>query len=258
MSLSDEEAARGVVTHNSGNFAQGVALAARARGIPSYIVMPRTAPVVKQQAVTDYGGRITLCEPTLAARHVAAAAIVAEAGATLVHSHDQPEVIAGQGTVALEIFDDYPDVDAIVVPIGGGGLISGIALAARELNPDLAVYGAEPAGADDAFRSRLEGRRVVNETLDTIADGLLPNLGTLTWPVVRDIVAGVVRVEDAEIVEALRLLFERAKLVVEPSGAVSLAAVLGREFRALPGLETVAVVLSGGNVDPSHLGELLR
>ena len=256
-SLPTEAAGRGVVTHSSGNFAQGLALAARARGVPAYIVMPDNAPVVKQQAVRDYGGRIHLCAPTLEARASAAEAIRVETGAALVHPNNQPEVIAGQGTVALEILEDAPEVRTIVAPVGGGGLVSGIALAARGLDPGVAVYAAEPAGADDAWRSRRAGRRLDNESLDTIADGLLPNLGNWTWPVVRDVVTDVLRVDDAAITEALRLLVERTKLVVEPSGAVSLAAILSEAFLALPGDDPVAIVLSGGNIDPARLGALL-
>jgi threonine dehydratase len=252
-SLPDDVAARGVVTHSSGNFAQGVALAARARGVPAHIVMPNTAPVVKQQAVAGYGGRITLCAPTLAARQAMAERIRQDTGASLLHPYDQAEVIAGQGTIALEVLEDRPDVTTIVVPVGGGGLVSGIALATRELRPDVAVYAAEPAGADDAWRSRRSGIRTANKRIETVADGLLPDLGDLAWPVVRDIVADVIRVEEAAIVAALRLLVERTKLVVEPSGAVPLAAVLA----GVPGDGPVAVVLSGGNVDPARLGQLL-
>jgi len=252
-SLPDDVAARGVVTHSSGNFAQGLAIAAAARGVPAHVVMPRTAPLVKQQAVAGYGGTVTLCEPVLSARWAAAEEIRSRLDGTLVHPHDQAEVIAGNGTVALELLEDHPEVTAIVGPIGGGGLISGIALAARELRPDVPVYGAEPAGADDAWRSRRSGVRTRNERLDTVADGLLPDLGDLTWPVVRDVLADVLRVEDAATIEALRLLIERTKLVVEPSGAVSLAATLA----GIPGDGPVAVVLSGGNVDPGRLGALL-
>ncbi len=251
--LPEEVAARGVVTHSSGNFAQALALAARARGIPSYIVMPTSAPAPKRAAVEGYGGRITLCEPTLQARETTAATVQAGTGATLLHPYDHPDVIAGQGTVALELLEDHPEIDAIVAPVGGGGLISGIALAARELEPEVRVIAGEPQGADDAFRSKAAGRLIPQTGPDTIADGLLTSLGALTWPVVRDVVERIVRVDDDAIRSAMRLLWERAKLVVEPSGAVPVAAVLSPEFRALQGIDTVAVVLSGGNVDLDRL-----
>ena len=251
--LHEEVAPRGVVTHSSGNFAQALALAARARGIPAYIVMPSSAPAPKRAAVEGYGGQITICEPTLVARETTAATVQAETGATLLHPYDHPDVIAGQGTVGLELLHDFPEIDAIVAPVGGGGLISGIALAARELEPEVRVIGGEPAGADDAFRSKLKGELIPQTAPDTIADGLLTSLGCLTWPVVRDVVERIVVVDDAAIRAAMRLLWERAKLVVEPSGAVSLAAVLSDELRELDGIDTVAIVLSGGNVDLDRL-----
>ena len=251
--LPPEAAARGVVTHSSGNFAQALALAARQRGIPAYIVMPTSAPAPKRAAVAGYGGRITFCEPTLAARETAAAAVQESTGATLLHPYDHPDVIAGQGTVALELLEDFPEIDAIVAPVGGGGLVSGIALAVRELEPEVRVIAGEPAGADDAFRSKAAGELIPQAGPDTIADGLLTSLGRLTWPVVRDVVERIVVVDDDAIRAAMRLLWERAKLVVEPSGAVPLAAVLSPEFEALEGIDTVAVVLSGGNVDLDRL-----
>jgi threonine dehydratase len=251
--LDEEAAARGVVTHSSGNFAQALALAARERGIPAYIVMPSTAPAPKKAAVAGYGGQITICEPTLQARETTAAAVQAETGATLLHPYDHPDVIAGQGTVALELLGERPEIDAIVAPVGGGGLISGIALAAREAAPSVRIFGGEPTGADDAFRSKAAGAFIPQTGPDTIADGLLTSLGTLTWPVVRDVVERIFVVDDDAIRAAMRLLWERAKLVVEPSGAVPLAAVLSEEFRALQGLGTVAIVLSGGNVDLDRL-----
>lgn len=238
----------GVVTHSSGNFAQAAAWAAGLRSLPAHIVMPSDAPAVKQAAVRGYGGRIILCEPTQQAREDTAAAVGAETGATFLHPYDQAEVIAGQGTIALELLEDEPDLDAIVAPVGGGGLVSGIALAAAGLRPGLPVFAAEPQGADDAFRSRRDGIRHPQTAPRTIADGLRTGLGELTFPVVRDVVADVVRVSEEAIVAAMRLLYSRAKLVVEPSGAVALAAVLDPGFGRRE-LGTVAVVLSGGNVD---------
>ncbi|HVL14306.1 MAG TPA: pyridoxal-phosphate dependent enzyme, partial [Gemmata sp.] len=232
--LSDAEAARGVVTHSSGNHAQALALAARVRGVPAYIVMPRTAPAVKRAAVEGYGGIVTACEPNLAAREEAAAALVARTGATLIPPFDHPDVIAGQGTAALELLEDVPDLDAVVACVGGGGLIAGCTVAARGLKPGIRVFGAEPLGADDAARSKEKGEWVPQTTPDTIADGLLTSTGQLTWPVIRDLVERVYTVTDDEIRAAMRLVWGRMKLIVEPSGAVGAAVVLGDAFRALP------------------------
>ena len=247
--LDAEAARRGVVTHSSGNHAQALALAAAERGIEAHIVMPRTAPRPKKEAVRGYGGHIVECEPTLAAREEAAAAIVAATGATLIPPYDHPDVIAGQGTVGLELLEALPDLDAIVAPIGGGGLVSGIALAARELSPRVRVIAAEPAGADDAARSKREGRFVPQTAPKTVADGLLTSLGALTWPVVRDVVDRVVTVEEDAIVQAMRLVLERMKILIEPSAAVAVAAALGELGEA----RRVAVVLSGGNADLDRL-----
>jgi len=253
LCLSDEQSAAGVITHSSGNFAQALALAARLRGIPASIVMPSNSPQVKQQAVAGYGGRIELCEPTLAAREEAAARLAAESGGTLLHPYDHPDVIAGQGTLALELIEQAPALDAVVVPIGGGGLISGIALALRELAPSVRVFAAEPAGADDAARSKAAGRLILQDHPDTIADGLLTSMGQHTWPVVRDLVEQVLVVEDSATREAMQRIWTRMKVLVEPSAAVPLAAVASEAFRGLDGLRRVAVVLSGGNLDLEKL-----
>jgi len=251
--LPAASAAKGVVTHSSGNFAQALSLAARMRGIPAYIVMPSNAPEVKQAAVMGYGGQITLCEPTLEAREATAERIRNDTGAALLHPFDHPDVIAGQGTVALEIFEQSPDLDAMVVPVGGGGLVSGIALAYRELAPEVPVMAAEPAGADDAARSKASGTWIKQNAPDTIADGLLTSLGQWTWPVIRDVVAEVLVTEDDAIIAAMRLIWERMKLVIEPSAAVPLAACLDPNFQARGGLGRVGILLSGGNVDLSRL-----
>ena len=249
LSLPEAVRARGVVTHSSGNFAQAVALAARLSGIPAHIVMPSNSPVVKRRAVEGYGGQVVLCEPTLAARESTAAAIVESTGGELLHPFDQDEVIAGQGTVGLELFEQVAGLQAVVVPIGGGGLISGIALAMRELNPRVRIFGAEPSGADDAARSKQAGEWLLQTAPDTIADGLLTSLGERTWPVVRDVVEDIFVVDDREIRHATRLILERMKILVEPSAATVLAAVLRPEFKALTSLQEVGLVLSGGNVD---------
>ena len=251
--LNDEQATLGVVTHSSGNHAQALALAARNRGIAAHIVMPSNAPSVKRQAVEGYGAEVIACEPTLAARETTAEAVIQRTGATFIHPYNHPDVIAGQGTCGLEILAEAPDLDALVVPVGGGGLLSGVCLAARALNPHIRIFAAEPSGADDAARSLAAGQLIPQESPCTIADGLLTSLGDLTWPIIRDHVEAVVTVDDDAIVAAMRLLWERAKLIVEPSGAVGVAAVLGNHFQSLDDLEQVGVVLTGGNVNLDQL-----
>jgi len=249
MRLDDATAAKGVVTHSSGNHAQAVAIAAKTRGIDAHIVMPKDAPRVKRAAVEGYGARVIECEPTLEARETTAARVVEETGGTLVPPFDHPDVIAGQGTTAIELIEDVPDLDAVIVPVGGGGLISGMTLALRELAPNVRVFGAEPSGAADAARGKASGERVTSHVPNTIADGLKTTLGDLTWPVVRDLVEDIIVVDDLLTVPAMKLVFERMKLVVEPSGAVPLAALLSRQFTQLDGIERLGVVFSGGNVD---------
>ncbi|MCC6214896.1 MAG: pyridoxal-phosphate dependent enzyme [Polyangiaceae bacterium] len=249
LSLPSDPMPAGVVTHSSGNHAQALAIAAGLRGLPAWIVMPRTAPRVKRAAVEGYGGRIIECEPTLRAREAAAARLVAETGGALIPPFDHADVIAGQGTIALELVEQAPELEAVIVPVGGGGMISGIALALRELRPGLAVYGAEPLGADDAARSRRAGERLPQDDPRTIADGLRTSLGELTWPVVRDVVRDIFTADEPEIVAALRLVWERMKLVIEPSAAVGLAVALSERFRREAPERRVAVVLCGGNVD---------
>lgn len=249
MKLDDATAKAGVCTHSSGNHAQALAIAAANRGIDAHIVMPRDAPRVKRAAVEGYGARVIPCEPTLASRLETAARVVAETGATLIPPYDHPDVIAGQGTAALELLEDVPDLDAVIAPVGGGGLVSGTALALRELAPKVRVFAAEPRGADDAARSKASGARVTEQTPDTVADGLRTTLGELTWPVIRDLVEDVIVVEDVMTISAMKLVFERMKLVVEPSGAVPLAAALTRQLAAFRGLERVGVIFSGGNAD---------
>jgi threonine dehydratase/serine racemase len=251
--LTDEQAARGVVTHSSGNHAQALALAARVRGVPAYIVMPRTAPAVKKAAVEGYGGLVTECEPNLAAREAAAAELVARTGATLIPPFDHEDVIAGQGTTAIELLEDAPGLDAVVTPVGGGGLLAGCAVAALGMKPTIRVFGAEPLGADDAARSKAKGEWVPQTAPNTIADGLLTSTGRLTWPIIRDRVERVFTVTDDQIRAAMRFVWERVKLVVEPSGAVGVAVVLSDEFKALANIDAVGVVLSGGNVSLDKL-----
>jgi threonine dehydratase len=251
--LSDAVAARGVVTHSSGNHAQAVALAARWRGIAAHIVMPSTAAAVKRRAVEEYGGRIVSCEPTLQARETMAAAVLADTGGTLIPPYDHPDIIAGQGTAALELLEQVAQLDALIVPVGGGGLLAGSCITTRALRPSLRLFAAEPAGADDAARSMAAGTLIPQTAPHTIADGLLTGLGQLTWPIIRDHVERVITVSDAHIIAAMRLAWERAKLLIEPSAAVALAGVLSPEFKQLNGMQRVGVMLSGGNVDLDHL-----
>ena len=253
MKLSDADAKKGVVTHSSGNHAQALALAAKMRGIAAHIVMPSSASSVKRRAVEGYGANVIECEPTLLAREFKVAEVQERTGAILIPPYNHPDVMAGQGTLALEMLEDHPDLDAIVAPIGGGGLMAGVTLAARALKPSIRLFAAEPSGADDAARSKALGAFVPQTTPQTIADGLLTSMGDLTWPVVRDQVEAVVTVQEDEIVAAMRLMWERAKLLIEPSSAVAVAAVLTPTFRASGGITNVGVVLSGGNVSLDRL-----
>jgi threonine dehydratase len=251
FSLRDEEAERGVCTHSSGNHAQALALAARLRGIPAYIAMPNTAPAVKKAAVAGYGGQITFCEPTLEARETTLAKIVAETGANVVHPYNDERVIAGQGTAALELLEDIPDLDVIITPVGGGGLLSGISIAATETKKGIRVIGAEPELADDAYRSLKAGEIIPSVKPKTIADGLLTSLGTLTFPIVRERVEQIVTVSEQGIIDSMKFIWERAKIVIEPSSAVAVGVLWERKID-LTGLK-VGVILSGGNVDLEKL-----
>jgi threonine dehydratase len=251
--LSAAQAKRGVVTHSSGNHAQALALAAKERGIPAHIIMPANASPVKRRAVEDYGGHVVLCEPTLAARESTTARVQAETGAVLIPPYNHADVIAGQGTVVLELLRQVKDIDAVIMPVGGGGLMAGICIAAKGINPAVRVFAAEPAGADDAARSKAAGSLVPQTGPKTCADGLLTSLGELTWPLLRDEVEQVITVSEQEIIAAMRLSWERAKFLIEPSAAVAVAAVLSETFRGLSGLERVGVVLSGGNANLDRL-----
>ena len=246
-------AERGVCTHSSGNHAQALALAAKRRGIPAYIVMPSNAPMVKVRGVQSHDAEITFCEPNLEARSKAAESIIERTGAAFVHPFDDPDVIAGQGTAMIEMIDDCADLDAIMAPIGGGGLLSGSCIATRELLPEARLFGAEPEGADDAARSLEAGHFVPQNSPNTICDGLLTSLGELTWPILRDHLEKVVTVSDDEVRTAMVLLHEEFQMIVEPSGAICLAAILKDEFQNLDGIDRVGIILSGGNVDKDSL-----
>src|SRR5574339_76937 len=247
FALSDEEAKRGVATHSAGNHAQALALAARLCGIPAYIVMPNNAPAVKKAAVAGYGGQITFCEPTLEAREATLKHVVSETGANVVHPYNDERVIAGQGTATLELLEDVPDLDVILVPVGGGGLLSGTAIAARGTSPRVRVIAGEPVMADDAFRSVQAGRILPSVNPRTVADGLLTSLGTLTFPIICQNVEQIVTVSEKAIIEAMKFVWERAKIIIEPSAAVPIG-VLWEKKIDLTGLK-VGVIVSGGNVD---------
>lgn len=251
FSLSDEDAARGVSTHSSGNHAQALALAARLRGIPAYIVMPRNAPKVKKEAVAGYGGLITFCEPTLEARESTLRKIAEETGSTVIHPYDDERVIAGQGTAALELLEDIDDLDVIITPIGGGGLISGTSIAASEIRKDIRVIAGEPEMADDAYRSVQVGEIIPSVNPKTVADGLLTSLGKITFPIIQERVERIITVSEPAIIESMKFVWERAKIVIEPSAAVAIGVLWERKID-LSGLK-VAVILSGGNVDLEKL-----
>ncbi|MCE2486169.1 MAG: pyridoxal-phosphate dependent enzyme [Desulfurellaceae bacterium] len=251
LSLNERAAAAGVATHSSGNHAAALALAARLRGVPAYVVMPDTAPQVKKEAVAGYGAQITFCAPTLEAREAGLARIVAETGAVFIPPYNDERIIAGQATAALELLADIPDLDLILTPVGGGGLVSGTALTVRSLSPPTRVIAAEPRGADDAYRSFRAGHIIPSVNPQTIADGLLTSLGDKTFAIIRDCVDDIVTVEEADIVRAMRLIWERMKIIVEPSAAVPLGALLGRSVGVRG--KRVAIILSGGNVDLARL-----
>lgn len=252
LSLDQETRGRGVATHSSGNHAAALALAAARVGIPAHIVMPENAPATKVAAVRAYGGEITFCEATLAAREETLGALCERTGAHFVPPYDHPDVIAGQGTVALELAQQLaPPPDVLIAPVGGGGLLAGCAVASRALLPDTRVIGAEPAGADDASRGFHSGQWQPQPAPDTVADGLRTSLGRLNFAIIRDAVDDILTVEDATILEAMRLVWTRMKLVIEPSAAVGLAVVLAHRERFAG--RRVVVVLSGGNVDIDRL-----
>ncbi len=254
--LSDAEAAHGVVTHSSGNHGAALARAAKLRGIPAYIVMPSNAPQAKQAAVKRYGGDIVLCEPTLAARESAARELMNRTGAAFIHPYDDLRVMAGQGTSAIELLEDAPDLDVILCPVGGGGQLSGIAVAAKNLKPSIRVIGVEPKGADDAARSLAAGHIVPCALPRTIADGLKTSLGERPFAQIMRLVDDIVTVREDSIVQAMRLIWEVMKIIVEPSGAVAYAAITEGRLAAAQaggGAAHIGIVLSGGNLDLDQL-----
>ena len=251
FSLTDEEARNGVCTHSSGNHAAALALAARMRGIAAYIVMPDNAPEIKKKAVAGYGAHITFCEPTLTARESTLEKVALETGATEIHPYNYFNVICGQGTAAKEMIEETGELDIVMAPVGGGGLLSGTALSAKAMLPGVKVIAAEPSGADDAFRSFQSKMLQPSVTPKTIADGLLTSLGEITFSIILNEVDQIVTVSEERIVEAMRLVWERMKIIIEPSSAVPLAAILENKVDVKG--KRVGIILSGGNVD---LGKL--
>ncbi len=261
LSLTDSEAANGVVTHSSGNHGAAVACAASWRSIPARIVMPHNAPAVKCRAVESYGGEISFCEAKVSSRMAMAARIEAETGATMIHPYDDDRIIAGQATAAKEFLEEIPDLDALLTPVSGGGLLSGTCLGAKSLREDVHVFGCEPERADDAYRSLKTGELQTMESSDTIADGLRASLSLRTFAILRTLVDGIVLVTEEEIISAARLVAERMKLIVEPSSSIAIAPLLrpkGVGVLNLPARKDgkplkIGIIFSGGNVDLAGL-----
>jgi threonine dehydratase len=251
FSLSDKIAKKGVATHSSGNHAAALALAARRRNIKAYIVMPRTAPEIKKQAVQEYGAQIIFCEPTLKSREETLEKLVEQTGAVFIHPYNNHKIIAGQATAALELYEDFGGFDYLIAPVGGGGLLSGTALVSFYLSNGTQVVGAEPKAADDACRSLKEGRIMPSVNPQTIADGLRTSLGSLTFPIIYKYVYKILTTNEDNIIRAMRLIWERMKIIVEPSSAVALAVLL--EHGTFAKGKKIGIIISGGNVDLQKL-----
>jgi threonine dehydratase len=247
FALDDATARRGVATHSSGNHGAAVARAAKLRGVPAHIVMPSNSAKVKIRAVEGYGARVVFCEPTESAREVTCAEVIAKTGATLIHSFENPHVIAGQGTAAVELLGDAPELDLVVCPVGGGGLLAGTAVAAKSMRPNIRVIAAEPENADDAAQAFRAGRVIRTEKKFTIADGLRTNVGEPNFAIIKRYVDDIVTVSEDAIVAAMRTIWETMKIIVEPSAAVPFAAIQERKL-ATTG-HRIGIILTGGNVD---------
>ncbi len=251
FSLPKSQLKNGVATHSSGNHAAALALAARLRGTTAHIVMPKNSPSVKVAAVKSYGAKITFCQPTLQAREETLAEVVRKTGAVFIHPYNNPDVIAGQGTVALELLEQVPELDVVLAPVGGGGLMSGTAITVRAMRPNTLPIGAEPANADDAFRSLQAGRILHPDNPNTIADGLRTALAPITFAILSDKLDRILTVKEQTILKAMRLIWERMKIIIEPSAAVPFGAVL--EHADYFAGKKVGIILSGGNVDLDNL-----
>ena len=245
--LDDARARRGVATHSSGNHGAAVARAAKLRAIPAHIIMPSNSTKVKIRAIEGYGAQIVFCEPTEEAREATCAEVIKKTGVTLIHSFENEHVIAGQGTAAVELLEDVPGLDVIICPVGGGGLLSGTAIAAKSMRPEIKVIAVEPANADDAAQSFRAGRRLVTEKKFTIADGLRTNVGERTFPIIQRYVDDIVTVSEEAIVSAMRTIWETMKIVIEPSAALPYAAIVERVIDVNG--KRVGIILTGGNVD---------
>jgi len=251
LQLTKEQKQRGVVTHSSGNFAQALSLAAQSLNIKAFIVMPSSATQVKKDAVKEYGGNIIECESTLKARQITTQQIEDETGATFIHPSNDINVIIGQGTACIELLKEQPNLEYVFTPVGGGGLIAGTALAAHYFGKNCKVIGGEPFEVDDAYRSLLSGTLEFNSTTNTVADGLKTHLGDVNFPIILKYVDQIIRVTEKEIIDAMRLIWERMKIIIEPSSAVAVATIIKGKER-LKG-KRIGVIISGGNVDLSQL-----
>ncbi|MEZ4778537.1 MAG: pyridoxal-phosphate dependent enzyme [Flavobacteriaceae bacterium] len=251
QNLSEAQKQKGVVTHSSGNFGQAVALAAKNLGIKAYVVMPENAPSVKREAVMGYGAEVILCESTIKAREATSAKIVDEKGATFLHPSNHMDVILGNATATLELLVDYPNLDKVLSPVGGGGLLAGTALSTYYFGKNCKTLAGEPAQANDAYRSFQSGKIETNDTSVTIADGLRTHLGDINFPIIQKLVSEIICVEESEIIDAMKLIWERMKIIIEPSSAVALAAILKQKetFRN----QKIGIIISGGNVDVKNL-----
>jgi threonine dehydratase len=252
--LDETDAKKGVATHSSGNHAQALALAAKMRGIPATIVMPENAPQVKIDAVAGYGAEIIFCEPTLEARESNLQKVIDEKGSTFIHPYNNFNVIAGQGTAAKELIEDNPDLDFILAPVGGGGLLSGTSIAAKHLSQSIKVIGCEPKGADDAYRSLKAGELIPSVNPNTICDGLLTSLGEMTFEIIKNNVDEIITVDDDAIIEAMKLIWMRMKIIVEPSSAVALAVIMQNKEKFQN--RKIGIIISGGNVDLKKIASL--
>lgn len=252
LNLPNELKNKGVATHSSGNHAQALALAAKMNGVKATIVMPSNSPEVKKKAVEGYGAEVVLCEPNLKARESTLAEVIAENGATEIHPYKNFDVISGQGTAALELLEDADDLDIIMTPVGGGGLTGGCSTAVKAIDSNIKFIAVEPEGADDAYRSFKSQQWVPSEDPDTICDGLLTSTGEINFEIIKNNVDDILTVSDSAVLKAMRLYFERMKIVTEPSGAVTLAAVL--EYPGLFAGKRTGIVISGGNIDISRFG----
>lgn len=249
--LSDEDAGKGVATTSSGNHGAALAKAAQIRKIHVTVIMPHNSAKIKFEAVKSYGAEIIICEPDHQSRESALEKFVAETSAVIIHPYNNESIIAGQGTVGIEFMEEHPELEAVVTPVSGGGLLSGTALAVKGMNSNTDVFGAEPEGADDAFQSLKTGKIIPNETVETIADGLRAEIGTLTFPIIQKNVTDIFTLSETEIIDAMRLIWERMKILVEPSSSIALAAVL-KEKQLFQG-KKVGIIISGGNVDLNDL-----